>query len=74
MAGTAEAKKYGIFRSVKELSQYSKEIHKIFQNDLDEGAEEGGPWDNKFPKKPCDEVSPRSWAVHVLNHACLEHC
>jgi hypothetical protein len=43
MAGTAEAKKYGIFRSVKELSQYSKEIHKIFQNDLDEGAEEGGP-------------------------------
>jgi len=41
--GDSEGKKVRIFRSVKELSQYSKEIHKIFQNDLDEGAEEGGP-------------------------------
>jgi hypothetical protein len=39
MAGTAEAKKYGSSVALKSC----KEIHKVFQNDQDEGAEEGGP-------------------------------
>ncbi len=40
--GESGGKKVRIFHSVKELSQYSKETHKIFRNDLDEDAEEGG--------------------------------
>ncbi len=47
MTRTAKAKKVRIFRSIKELSQYSKKIHKIFQNDLNENAEENESWDNK---------------------------
>ncbi len=43
----SEGKKVRIFRSIKELSQYSKKIHKIFQNDLNESAEESESWDNK---------------------------
>ena len=40
--GESGGRKVRIFRSVKELRQYSNETHKIFRNDLDEDAKEGG--------------------------------